>query len=121
MSSKKDRLANAIKADNFAPITPIKTVDITVPTQANNRTVTPTERVNDRTTERANARPPKTALPKRKDGIVNTVRYSFEITQDLKTELNRAIAQRQLDTGERVSASDVIRKALSKHLKSGKL
>jgi hypothetical protein len=56
-----------------------------------------------------------------KDGIKNTSRYSFEITAELKAQLERAVLQHQLDTGKKVSTSSVIRTAIEKYLKTGKL
>lgn len=56
-----------------------------------------------------------------KDGVQNTSRYSFEITADLKTKLERAVLEHQLATGKKVSTSAVIRTAIEKYLKTGKL
>lgn len=56
-----------------------------------------------------------------KDGVQNTSRYSFEITADLKTKLERAVLEHQLATGKKVSTSAVIRTAIEKYLKAGKL
>lgn len=56
-----------------------------------------------------------------KDGVQNTSRYSFEITTDLKSQLERAVLEHQLNTGKKVSTSAVIRTAIEKYLKTGKL
>lgn len=56
-----------------------------------------------------------------KDGVQNTSRYSFEITNDLKQQLERAVLEHQLATGKKVSTSAVIRTAIEKYLKTGKL
>ena len=56
-----------------------------------------------------------------KDGVQNTSRYSFEITADLKQQLERAVLEHQLNTGKKVSTSAVIRTAIEKYLKTGKL
>lgn len=56
-----------------------------------------------------------------KDGVQNTSRYSFEITADLKAKLERAVLEHQLNTGKKVSTSAVIRTAIEKYLKTGKL
>jgi len=56
-----------------------------------------------------------------KDGVQNTSRYSFEITADLKQQLERAVLEHQLATGKKVSTSAVIRTAIEKYLKTGKL
>ena len=56
-----------------------------------------------------------------KDGIQNTSRYSLEITADLKAQLERAVLEHQLATGKKVSTSAVIRTAIEKYLKAGKV
>ena len=56
-----------------------------------------------------------------KDGVQNTQRYSFEITADLKQRLETAILEHRLATGKKVSTSAVIRTAIEKYLKTGKL
>ena len=56
-----------------------------------------------------------------KDGVQNTSRYSFEITAELKDELEQAITNYRKATGKDISKSQVIRNALTKHLKAGKL
>lgn len=56
-----------------------------------------------------------------KDGVQNTSRYSFEITADLKAQLERAILEHQLKTGKKISNSAVIRTAIEKYLKTGRL
>jgi len=101
--------------------------------QANSPTKTPTLAVpltdlagakpNVRTTERANATPLKGVSKRKraKDGVKNTSRYSFEITADLKAQLERAVLEHQLNTGKKVSTSAVIRTAIEKYLKGGKL
>lgn len=78
---------------------------------------------NARTVERPNGYKLK-GVPKRtraKDGIQRTQRYSFEITPELKTELERAVLQHQLDTNKKISTSSVIRTAIEQHLKKGKI
>lgn len=101
--------------------------------QANSPSNTPTLAVpltdlagakpNVRTPELPNATELK-GIAKRKrakDGVKNTSRYSFEITADLKAQLERAVLEHQLNTGKRVSTSAVIRTAIEKYLKTGKL
>ena len=56
-----------------------------------------------------------------KDGVQNTSRYSFEITADLKAQLERAVLEHRLATGKKTSTSEVIRTAIDKYLKTGKL
>lgn len=82
-----------------------------------------TVKANDQSTPRANATPLKD-IPKRtrsKDGVKNTERYSFEIYPELKKELERSILETRLATGKKITASGVIRTALAKYLKAGKL
>lgn len=62
--------------------------------------------------------------PKRtraKDGVQRTQRYSFEITPELKANLEQAIAEYRKETGKNISNSLVIRNALDHYLKRGKL
>lgn len=56
-----------------------------------------------------------------KEGVTRTQRYSFEITADLKEQLEQSIKDYRKATGNDISKSQVIRNALSKHLKTGKL
>lgn len=56
-----------------------------------------------------------------KEGVTRTQRYSFEITAELKDELEQAITSYRKATGKDISKSQVIRNALQKHLKGGKL
>lgn len=56
-----------------------------------------------------------------KEGVTRTQRYSFEITAELKDELEQAIKDYRKATGNDISKSQVIRNALGKHLKAGKL
>ena len=56
-----------------------------------------------------------------KDGVQNTSRYSFEITAELKAQLKRAVLEHRLATGKKTSTSEVIRTAIEKYLKTGKL
>ena len=56
-----------------------------------------------------------------KEGVTRTQRYSFEITAELKDELEQAITNYRKATGKDISKSQVIRNALTKHLKAGKL
>jgi len=63
-------------------------------------------------------------IPKRtraKDGNTNTSRYSFEITAELKDQLEQTITDYRKTTGKNISNSAVIRTALAKYLKGGKL
>jgi hypothetical protein len=122
MALNKDKLkarmqANSPKAHTTVPLTDLMAKPVVEP--------------NGRTGERANGidnlvRPttPLKGVKKQKrakDGVKNTSRYSFEITDELKTKLERAVLQHQLDTGKKVSTSAVIRTAIDKYLKTGKL
>jgi hypothetical protein len=68
---------------------------------------------------KANLNVPK--LKGRKDNVVRTERYSFEIYPELKKDLEQAIADYRKRTGKDISKSQVIRNALEKHLKGNKL
>lgn len=94
-----------------------------------NRTVTAVP-LTDLTGAKPNARTvqptptPLKGVSKRKrakDGVHTTQRYSFEITAELKDELEQAITNYRKATGKDISKSQVIRNALTKHLKAGKL
>ena len=117
MALNKNKLKARMQASSplHAPTPAIPLTDLTAK---------PTEtKVPERTPERANGYKLK-GVPKRtraKDGVRRTERYSFEITGDLKTELERAVLQHQLDTGKKISTSSVIRTAIEQHLKRGKL
>ena len=102
--------------------------------QANSPSVAPTPlavpltdlagaKPNARTTPRPNTTPLKGVSKRKraKDGVQNTSRYSFEITTDLKATLERAVLEHQLATGKKISTSAVIRTAIEKYLKTGKL
>lgn len=56
-------------------------------------------------------------LPKPKHGVINTSRYSFEITEELKAKLNRRVAEITLATGKKTTASEIIRQALARELR----
>lgn len=117
MALNKDKLKARMQATRplQAPTPAIPMVDLTAPNTEAKPTV--------RTTERANGYKLK-SVPKRtraKDGVKRTERYSFEIYPELKTELERAVLQHQLDTGKKVSTSSVIRTAIEQYLKRGKL
>lgn len=117
MALNKDKLKARMQANSptNTPTPAIPMVDLTAK---------PTEpKATDRTTERPNGYKLK-SVPKRtraKDGVKRTERYSFEIYPELKTELERAVLQHQLDTGKKVSTSSVIRTAIEQYLKRGKL
>lgn len=88
-------------------------------------TAKPVVEPNARTGEQPNGTPATLKGVKKqkraKDGVKNTKRYSFEITPELKQKLEQAVLQHQLDTGKKVSTSAVIRTAIDKYLKAGKL
>lgn len=50
-----------------------------------------------------------------------TERFSFEITPELKAQLEQSIIGYRKETGKNKSNSEVIRKALEQYLKRGKL
>jgi len=109
----KDQLRAKVQANS-----PKKTPTLAVPL-----TDLAGAKANARTPELPNATPLKGVAKRKraKDGIKNTSRYSFEITADLKTKLERAVLEHQLATGKKVSTSAVIRTAIEKYLKTGKI
>ena len=117
MSIKKDQLKSAMA--NMSQPTP-KPFEGIKPVSLDEQ---PTAQSDVKTTEQATveAKPPrknvKAVLPKRKWGKVNTSRYSFEITDELKEKLNKRVAEIQLTTGKKVSASEIIRQALARELR----
>lgn len=121
MSIKKDQLKEAmanLSQPTPKPFTGIKPMSLDdMPTKSEQPTAQ-SEVVN---TTIAEAKPPrknvKAKLPKRKWGVQNTSRYSFEITDELKEKLNKRVAEIQLTTGKKVSASEIIRQALARELR----
>ena len=121
MSNKKQDLAKAMAnlsqptPKAFTGIKPMSLDDLPPKSEQANAQNT----VNNTAT--VEAKPPrknvKAILPKRKWGKVNTSRYSFEITDELKEKLNNRVAEIQLTTGKKVSASEIIRQALARELR----
>ena len=60
-------------------------------------------------------------LSRASDGVTNTKRYAFELTPALMQELTDAIEAHRQKTGKKLSNSAVVRTALAKYLKAGKL
>jgi hypothetical protein len=119
--SKKDALRQAFNTDK----------------QPNNRTdeqdakteFTPIEPMSLSTSKRTAAPEPsqtikraynKAKLPKPKHGVINTKRYSFDITPELHKELTQTLSQYTADTGIKISASEFIRKAIARELREFK-
>lgn len=118
MSIKKDQLKSAManmSQPTPKPFTGINPVSLDEQPTAQSEVVIPTKQGT------VEAKPPrknvKAVLPKRKWGKVNTSRYSFEITDELKEKLNKRLAEIQLTTGKKVSASEIIRQALARELR----
>mgnify|MGYP000881510863 FL=1 len=109
----KDQLRAKMQANSPTTNRTVTAVPLTDLTGAkpNGRTVQPTATPLKGVSKRKRA----------KDGVQNTSRYSFEITADLKQQLERAVLEHQLATGKKVSTSAVIRTAIEKYLKTGKL
>jgi hypothetical protein len=116
MALDKNKLRAKMQANSPSQQTPALAVPLTDLAGA---------KPNVRTPEQPNGTPARlkgVAKRKRaKDGIQNTSRYSFEITADLKTQLERTVLEHQLNTGKKVSTSAVIRTAIEKYLKAGRL
>lgn len=112
---------NKLKARMVAKSPTVSTTAVDIP--LTDLTAKPVIEPNARTVERPNATPLSgiSRQKRAKDGIKNTERYSFEITADLKDQLERAVLEHRLSTGKKVSTSAVIRTAITKYLKAGKL
>ncbi len=109
MALDKSKLQQRMTASTATPIS----------IQPTNLTEAPVAKPNGANAAGANLNVPK--LRGIKDGVVRTQRYSFEITTDLKDQLEQAIKDYRMATGNDISKSQVIRNALAKHLKGGKL
>lgn len=115
MSIKKDQLKSAMASMSQPTPKPFTGIS---PVSLDEQPTAQSEVVSTAITE---AKPPrknvKAKLPKRKWGVQNTSRYSFEITDELKEKLNKRVAEIQLTTGKKVSASEIIRQALARELR----
>ena len=113
MALNKDQLKAKMQANS-----PTKTPALVVPL-----TDLAGAKPNVRTPEQPNGTQLKGVAKRKraKDGVKNTSRYSFEITADLKAQLERAVLEHRLATGKKTSTSEVIRTAIEKYLKTGKL
>ncbi len=116
MSISKSKLAQALTAQSpkaqaklAMPIAPLDLDAQTVQPHGLN-TVDDTQRPKPR-------RQVKATLNARKRGKVQTERFAFEITPELKTKLIKRRAQLELETGKRVSNSQIIRDALARELR----
>ena len=117
MSIKKDQLKNAMASMSQPtpkPFTGINPVSLDEQPTAQNEVKATEQAIVEAKPPRKNV---KAVLPKRKWGKVNTSRYSFEITDELKEKLNKRVAEIQLTTGKKVSASEIIRQALARELR----
>jgi hypothetical protein len=120
MALNKDKLKAQMQAKSPTQTAPSMDIPLTDITQD------VSVKANDRTVEQPNGLTPpplKSAkkLKRAPEGVKNTTRYSFEITTELKDQLERAILDHQLNTGKKITTSAVIRNAIAKHLKAGKL
>lgn len=59
-------------------------------------------------------------LPRAKHGVTQTKRYSFEITPELHKEMLQTLAKYTADTGDKISASEFIRKAIAREIREFK-
>lgn len=122
MSIKKDQLKNAManmSQPTPKPFTGINPVSLDEQPTAQNEDINSRGTVDN--TAISEAKPPrknvKATLTKRQWGKKQTKRYSFEITPELKAKLEKRLAEIQLTTGNKVSASEVIRDALARYLR----
>ena len=129
MSSNKDLLKQKMQElskPTTKPFTGIKPMSLDdIPPQTDEQPNGQTSQLNSGATvgntQVVEVKPPrkniKAKLPKRQWGVQNTSRYSFEITDELKAKLNKRVAEIQLTTGKKVSASEIIRQALARELR----
>jgi len=59
-------------------------------------------------------------LPKAKHGVIRTKRHSFEITPELHKEMLQTLAKYTADTGDKITASEFIRKAIAREIREFK-
>ena len=59
-------------------------------------------------------------LPKAKHGVIRTKRHSFEITPELHKEMLQTLAEYTAKTGDKISASEFIRKAIAREIREFK-
>lgn len=59
-------------------------------------------------------------LPRAKHGVINTKRHSFEITPELHKEMLQTLAKYTADTGDKITASEFIRKAIAREIREFK-
>lgn len=109
MALNKDKLKARMQANSPTAHTSVPLTDLTAKQEVKPNVPNATP----------NLRVPK--LKGIKEGVTRTQRYSFEITPDLKDDLEQAIVAYRKDTGKDISKSQVIRNALAKHLKASKL
>lgn len=122
--SKKDTLRQAFTSDNK----PNNRTDAVKPPASEFVPIEPMSlSPAKRTTERPVQTPPPikraynaSRLAKPKKGIVQTKRYSFEITPELHKEMLQVLAKYTADTGDKINASEFIRKAIARELREFK-
>ncbi|NCD23540.1 MAG: hypothetical protein EOL90_11470 [Spartobacteria bacterium] len=59
-------------------------------------------------------------LPRAKHGVIRTKRHSFEITPELHKEMLQTLAKYTADTGDKITASEFIRKAIAREIREFK-
>jgi hypothetical protein len=101
--------APAQQAPEFMPIEPLSL-------SANKRVTEQPEQPAQPTKRAYNA----SRLAKPKRGIKQVKRYSFEITPELHKEMLQVLAKYTADTGNKISASEFIRKAIARELREFK-
>lgn len=119
--SKKDALRQAFNTDK-------QPSNRTAEPMANTPEFTPIEPMSLSTARREPAQTTKQVkrayntarLPKAKRGVIRTKRVSFEITPELHKEMLQTLAKYTADTGDKISASEFIRKAIARELREFK-
>lgn len=120
--SKKDALRQAFTDDKQAS-------NRTAEPVASTPEFTPIEPMSLSTSKRTAAAEPSqqvkrayntAKLPRAKHGVIRTKRHSFEITPELHKEMLQTLAKYTADTGDKISASEFIRKAIAREIREFK-
>lgn len=116
--SKKDALRQAFNDDKQ----PDNRTDAPVQTAAEFTPIEPLSLSTSKRTTEQPGQPIKRAykaskLAKPKKGVRQVKRYSFEITPELHKDMLKTLAKYTADTGDKISASEFIRKAIAREIR----
>lgn len=121
--SKKDALRQAFNSDKQ----PNNRTDEAT-TKAEFKPIEPMSLSPSRRTTKADSEPEQRTkrayntakLAKAKHGVKQTKRYSFEITPQLHQEMLKTLAEYTAKTGDKINASEFIRKAIAREIREFK-